>query len=106
MGAGGRWHKKWAIEVNICLVFLFYMFISFFLPLHFWSSFYSGMWLVIPLVLVLQLWMESRDEVVPRLRAAVRWVNENCSEQLWKFCTNQKEHAEEVLLRDGGRTTL
>ena len=75
-------------------------------PVAFLSSFYSGMWLVIPLVLVLQLWMESRDEFIPRLRAAVRWVNENCSEQLWKFCTNQKEHAEEVLLRDGGRTTL
>ena len=75
-------------------------------PVAFLSSFYSGMWLVIPLVLVLQLWMESRDEFIPRLRAAVRWVNENCSEQLWKFCTNQKERAEEVLLRDGGRTTL
>ena len=75
-------------------------------PVAFLSSFYSGMWLVIPLVLVLQLWMESRDEFIPRLRAAVRWVNENCSEQVWKFCTNQKEHAEEVLLRDGGRTTL
>ena len=48
---------------------------------------------------------ESRDEFVSRLRAAIRWVNRNCQAQLWKFCTNQKERADEVLLRKGGRTS-
>ena len=50
--------------------------------------------------------MESRDAFVARLRAAVAWVNEHRKEQLSKFCTNQKERAEEVLLRHGGRTSF
>ena len=48
--------------------------------------------------------MEGRDEFLARLRAAVDWINANRSEQLWYFCTNQKERAAEVLLRGGGRT--
>ena len=48
---------------------------------------------------------ESRDAFVSRLRAAIRWVNINCQSQLWKFCSNQKERADEVLLRKGGRTS-
>lgn len=50
--------------------------------------------------------MESRDEFTTRLRAAVRWVNSNREDQLWKLCTNQKERADEVLLREGGRTSF
>ena len=49
---------------------------------------------------------ESRDEFLTRLRAAVHWVNANRADQLWWFCTNQKERADEVLLRDGGRTSF
>ena len=50
--------------------------------------------------------MESRDDFIVRLRVAIDWVNVHRSEQLWKFCTNQKERADEVLLRDGGRTSF
>ena len=50
--------------------------------------------------------MESRDDFIARLRVAVNWVNTHRSEQLWQFCTNQKERADEVLLRDGGRTSF
>ena len=50
--------------------------------------------------------MESRDDFIVRLRAAIDWVHVHRSEQLWKFCTNQKERADEVLLRDGGRTSF
>ena len=50
--------------------------------------------------------LESRDEFTARLRAAVRWVNANRADQLWKFCTDQKERADEVLLREGSRTSF
>ena len=50
--------------------------------------------------------LESRDEFTARLRAAVRWVNANRADQLWKFCTDQKERAREVLLREGSRTSF
>ena len=49
--------------------------------------------------------MESREDFVARLRNAVRWVNENCYDQLLHFCTNQKERAAEVVDLKGGRTS-
>ena len=49
--------------------------------------------------------LEGRAEFVPRLRAAVRWLNANRAAQLWKFCTNQKERADEVIRLRGGRTS-
>ena len=48
--------------------------------------------------------IEDRDGFIARLRCAVRWVNQNCSEQLWKLSTNQKERARDVLDNEGGRT--
>ena len=47
--------------------------------------------------------MESREDFVVRLRNAVRWINENCSAQLRRFCTNQKERATELLRLKGSR---
>ena len=49
--------------------------------------------------------LESREDFLPRLCAAVQWVNVHRAEQLWKLSTNQKERADEVLLRKGGRTS-
>ena len=49
--------------------------------------------------------MESRGGILIRFRAAVNWVNAHRSAQLWKFCTDEKERAAEVLLREGGRTS-
>ena len=46
--------------------------------------------------------LESREDFHARLLAAVRWVNANRAEQLWQFCTNQKERADEVLQLEGG----
>ena len=50
--------------------------------------------------------MESRLEFTKRLRAAVRWVNEHRSDQLWQLSTNQKQRADDCLAQDppGGRT--
>ena len=50
--------------------------------------------------------LESREDFHARLLAAVRWVNANRAEQLWQFCTNQKERADEVLQLEGGRTSF
>ena len=50
--------------------------------------------------------MESREAFLLRLRAAVAWINAHRAEQLLKFCTNQKERAAEVCLREGGRTSF
>ena len=41
--------------------------------------------------------LESRDQFLKRLRAAVRWANSQRSEQLWYLSTNQKERAEDCL---------
>ena len=65
------------------------------------SSFYSRGWFDLT-VQVMQFMCGT--EFIARLRAAVDWSNSNRSEQLWYFCTNQKERAAEGLLRDGGRT--
>ena len=41
--------------------------------------------------------LERRDDFVARLRAAVRWVNENRYEALLEYCHNQKQRAKDVL---------
>ena len=48
--------------------------------------------------------LEARRDFLRRLRAAVRWVNMNKQEELWYLSTNQKERAQEVLLKKGSRT--
>ena len=48
--------------------------------------------------------LEPRGDFVKRLRGAVRWLNLNKQEELWYLSTNQKERAEAVLLKKGGRT--
>ena len=50
--------------------------------------------------------LESREEFVKRLFAAVRWANRDRAEQLWKLSTNQKERADLCLAQKppGGRT--
>ena len=50
--------------------------------------------------------LEHRDEFVKRLNSAVRWINHNRSEQLWRLSTNQKKRADACLAQDppGGRT--
>jgi len=50
--------------------------------------------------------LESREEFVKRLKAAVLWVNQNRSDQLWYLSTNQKERATACLAQrpPGGRT--
>ena len=50
--------------------------------------------------------LESRDQFIKRLHAAVRWMNKHRSAQLWKLSTNQKERADERLSckPPGGRT--
>ena len=48
---------------------------------------------------------ESREDFITRLRVAVNWLNAHRSDQLMKFCRNQKSRADEVLLREGGRTS-
>lgn len=47
---------------------------------------------------------EDRDAFISRLRAANRWVNSNCEEQLLKLSRNQKERATEVIRLEGSRT--
>lgn len=51
--------------------------------------------------------LEHRDEFVQRLTSAVKWLNTHRSHQLWKFCNNQKERADECLGQKppGGRTS-
>lgn len=50
--------------------------------------------------------LESRDQFLKRLWAAVRWANSHRSEQLWYLSTNQKERAEDCLCSNppGART--
>jgi transposase len=50
--------------------------------------------------------LESREDFIPRLHAAVAWMNRHRKEQLWRLSTNQKERADACLKQDppGGRT--
>lgn len=41
--------------------------------------------------------LESRDELVKRLKTAVGWVNKNKAETLWTLSTNQKKRVDECL---------
>ena len=52
--------------------------------------------------------LESRDDFVKRLHAAVQWVNKHRSARLWELNTNQKERADERLAQKlpGGRTSF
>ena len=51
--------------------------------------------------------MESREQFITRLRAAVSWANTVRADTLWSYSTNQKERAEECLATEppGGRTS-
>jgi hypothetical protein len=49
--------------------------------------------------------LESREQFIVRLKAAVQWLNWNRSRQLWYLSTNQKERAQECLDNEGGRTS-
>ena len=50
--------------------------------------------------------MESREDFILRLRAAVTWANRHRASELWYLSTNQKERAQDCLntLPPGGRT--
>ena len=48
--------------------------------------------------------LESREQFIPRLRNAVRWLNANKKDTLLELCTNQKRRCSEVLRLDGART--
>ena len=50
--------------------------------------------------------LETREDFISRLKAAVSWANRHRSEQLWYLSTNQKERAEDCLAQKppGGRT--
>ena len=50
--------------------------------------------------------LESRDDFIKRLHATVRWANQHRKDQLWKYCVNQKERADDCLAQKlrGGRT--
>ena len=50
--------------------------------------------------------LEGREEFIQRLKSAVKWINQNKSEQLWMWSTNQKERANDCLNSKlpGGRT--
>ena len=48
--------------------------------------------------------LEKREDFIPRLRAAVAWVNANRSEYLAHLCTDQKERALAVRKLKGSRT--
>jgi len=48
--------------------------------------------------------LESREDFVRRLKAAVAWVNRNRYDELLYLSHNQKERARAVLLARGGRT--
>ena len=51
--------------------------------------------------------LEGRDDFIKRLKVAVKWMNEQKSEQLWELSTNQKKRAGDCLAMTppGGRTT-
>ena len=40
---------------------------------------------------------ESRDELIARLRAGIRWLSANRHDELLYLCSNQKERAADVL---------
>ena len=50
--------------------------------------------------------LESREDFVKRLKAAVRWANKHRADQLWYLSTNQKKRADDCLAQEppGGRT--
>ena len=48
--------------------------------------------------------VERREDFLARLRNAIRWINRNCSDELLRFCHNQKERARDVLFLSGART--
>ena len=50
--------------------------------------------------------LETRDECIERYRGAVRWVNRNRKDDLWRLSTNQKKRADDCLATKppGGRT--
>ena len=52
--------------------------------------------------------LESRDEFIARLHAAVKWMNKKRSHQLWSLSINQKERADECLAQEppGGRISF
>ena len=41
--------------------------------------------------------MEYREEFLQRLRAAVKWANKSCKDQLWRLPTDQKKRASACL---------
>ena len=47
--------------------------------------------------------METRSDLILRLRLAVAWVNRNRMEYLAKLCPSQKRWAKDVKKADGGR---
>ena len=51
--------------------------------------------------------LESRQEFIDRLTAAVRWANQHRASQLWGLCRDQKKRADECLSRKplGARTS-
>ena len=40
--------------------------------------------------------IESLEEFLVRWRRAVIWLSENCAHQLLKYCSNQKDRAQDV----------
>ena len=50
--------------------------------------------------------LESREDFVKRVRAAVGWMNKNRSARLWELSTNRKARADDCLAQKppGGRT--
>ena len=48
--------------------------------------------------------LETREQFIVRLRAAVAWINKHKKEQLNEYARNQKIRADDVFLHEGGRT--
>ena len=50
--------------------------------------------------------LETREEFIKRLKAAVAWINRHRGGELWHLSTNQKERADDCLAATppGGRT--
>ena len=48
--------------------------------------------------------LETRDEFILRLRAAVAWVNKNRAAYLRDLCNSQKTRAQDVIDARGART--
>ena len=55
---------------------------------------------------VLPRTLETRAEFIHRYRGAVKWVNRNRKDDLWRLSINQKERADACLATKppGGRT--